>query len=258
MASKHATPTPAQIRDQDLADVFSDANPYAEHGPYDMDYEFTEAHRPAPIPYDDPYADECAVDILQALSSEPTTTLGEDLGRHEERGHVGWRDHQLRRGPARGRGRGNSSQHWGRGRTRGDRGTVRSGRHRHINPRFSRDSPPKEHQFETYEPHIQRPLSPTSIAIARVTGEYGGAPAPGQTVSQVSPAWSDPYYNPSAYHQPYVQPHINPRFASAFGINIGFPQQQEPVQSSYAPGCSGPQRSPSQESWFDHGPVSYL
>src|SRR5436190_12724171 len=46
------------MRDQNSADSFLENNPYAEYGPYDIDFTSAERSRPPPMPYDDPYADD--------------------------------------------------------------------------------------------------------------------------------------------------------------------------------------------------------
>ena len=98
-----------------------------------------------------------------------------------------------------------------------------------------------------YEPRIARPLSPTSAAIARATGQYsdgaaggggypqssGGGSMNGSSGSEsVNNGWGYQQYPGHAnynfgYQQPFVQPHINPRFASQFGMNLAYAQQMQ-------------------------------
>ena len=50
-SSRQTTPSPSQMRDQDLADdVILKGNAYDEHGPYDLDFS-AGSSRPLPIPY---------------------------------------------------------------------------------------------------------------------------------------------------------------------------------------------------------------
>ncbi|KAF8506368.1 Gar1/Naf1 RNA binding region-domain-containing protein [Hysterangium stoloniferum] len=139
----------------------------------------------------------------------------------------------------------------GRGRGRGSRGAgnwPRSGE-----PREAHQSQTLEHSsfsFEEYDPRVPRPPSPTSIAIARATGQWAdGTPFPYESESgsgsyepQVT-AYNNSY--PSQFqefeyqqaqvfeHQqtqtlPYgIAPHINPRFAQAFGLSVPLTGSQD-------------------------------
>ncbi|RXW22690.1 hypothetical protein EST38_g3166 [Candolleomyces aberdarensis] len=55
--TRDPTPNPSHMRDQELVDdAFLSRGAYDEHGPYDLDFRAPGPSRPAPIPYDDPYA----------------------------------------------------------------------------------------------------------------------------------------------------------------------------------------------------------
>ena len=76
------------------------------------------------------------------------------------------------------------------------------------------------------------------MAIARATGQYQNAADYMQNPNMsngpptvADPSWGYQQYPAQydfnfGYQQPYVQPHINPRFASMFGFDLGFQQQQ--------------------------------
>jgi len=240
------------MHDQDMTDDYYGASPYEDM--YDMD-SGPGPSRPAPMPYDDPYRDDGP-----SLSPEPSSpssprdylkssapVSGESL-QQDDRG----------KGRGRGRGRGRDSggpsraeNARGRGRGRGrerPRGRNRGGREASTGwgPSEVRDQMPQT--LPLHESHPPRPLSPTSLAIARATGQYqdgtsfipnGQALTPSLTQT---PEVSWPYqhhpvvapqppYNPQyQYQQQYVQPHINPRFASLFGINMDFAQPQQYAQ----------------------------
>jgi len=246
-SSRHATPTPSQMRDQDMADELYGANPYDESGPVnDMDFGAGPS-RPAPIPYDDPYSDAYGVQDPSATSSVTrpqnlstpqddgnssdgdSTYDGRGRGRGRRsipgRGAPGRRDD---RGRGRGRDRPRGNRGRGRGRGRDDRGPWTGN---------ERARPPNSFSDEYVAPS-QRSLSPTSLAIARATGQYsdGSSVEPdiqgsSTTVPQFNGGWSYPQFQGQqqydfshGYQQQYVQPHINPRFASNFGMNFGFEQ----------------------------------
>ncbi|KAI0059489.1 NAF1-domain-containing protein [Artomyces pyxidatus] len=258
-SSRHATPTPSQMRDQDMsADVLYGTNPYEAHGVYDVN-PGAGPSRPPPVPYDDPYSDEynmgeasMQIEIpgpssTPAASSEswsphsPTTSdSGRGRGRGRGRGNMrGSRDNDGGRGRRQERGRGR-----GRGRDRG-RGHAGTGGQRY---------PPSG--TDEYGSHTARSLSPTSQAIANATGHvpseagfsmpsvspdsavgYGGQWAFGQGQGQFAP-----HFGGGMPSQQFVQPHINPRFASAFGFDMGYmqPQQQAyPMYGQYGAGGRG-------------------
>jgi len=113
---------------------------------------------------------------------------------------------------------------------------------------------------EPYDPHHQhhppRSLSPTSMAIARATGQFpDGSEFTPQAQSHSAPTtpttpWA---FDPSQQfdfggYPPFVQPHINPRFASAFGMNFDF-QQAQPHPSAYY------QPPPADGNWTDEWTV---
>ncbi|KAF7307157.1 ACT-7 domain-containing protein [Mycena indigotica] len=195
-SSRAATPSPAQMRDQDMP--FYETNPYADNSAYDDNYGAGPSSRPAPMPYDDPYSDDYT--NMQTPPPQPPQNSISNIGR--------------------GRGRGSRGQRRGRG------GGHRSQR---FDDRRSSQPPPQA-----------RSSSPTSMAIARATGQYPDGSGYVQQASQThlnpTAQWPDPsqfnFGTPSS--NGFVQPHINPRFASAFGF--GVVPQQPPYQ--FQPGNS--------------------
>ncbi|KAJ8593220.1 NAF1-domain-containing protein [Rhizopogon salebrosus TDB-379] len=262
--SRQTTPAPPQPHYDDVSeDIFYGANPYDAHGPYDDGYRIAGPSRPAPIPYDDPYADEVPVNNVKyegdlinpseisaearPASREPEKSFGDSRGRGRGRGRG-----YDRSGGARDRGR-------GRGRGRPDRGRRSGGESRWFQQ--SHTAPSMEH----YNRNTPRPPSPASDAMQRATAQPSvGIPgySPSQPFSP-SPTWP---YQPSGFQdhsfgqQEVVQPHINPRFASAFGFNMS-PTNPPPAwfgsqQTQFNP-YQAPQ--PSQtwtNQWLVHGQES--
>ena len=233
-SSRLGTPIPSRMHDQDLngedLSLESSGNPYDEYGPYDMDFTAS-VTRPPPVPYDDPYSDvygteamNPTLDVYQhAVEESPRRPMpsGRRRGRGKDR-KLG-EQHPVQTSPRRVRGRGRG--HWGRGRG-------------HISADFVDDdgysdqfSSPSSHSSRTHARISSQQISPTT---ARATGQLSeeSVPIPHTPTRN---AWQMqqqvPYPSPySGYHHPvdpqgfpaqYVQPHINPRFASAFGFNIG-------------------------------------
>ncbi|KAI0094439.1 Gar1/Naf1 RNA binding region-domain-containing protein [Irpex rosettiformis] len=226
-SSRHTTSGPSRSQDPYTDDLYG-ANPY-EAAYNDMDFGAGPS-RPPPMPYDDdPYSDSyglpegsTSTTALQTTVAQPvsptlpTSSMHNPYEQPRGRGRAG-RD--------RGRGRGQDRRRGDRGRGRGrGRGTSGSGQYGHgRHPSSASDD--RNSQTE-------RSISPTSMAIARVTGQFGdGSSHQGQHYQQpVDSTWGYQYPNqyPSdyGYQQSYVQPHINPRFASMFGINM-YPQQMQ-------------------------------
>jgi H/ACA ribonucleoprotein complex non-core subunit NAF1 len=232
------------MHDQDLIDDFSlGANAYDDRGYNDYDFSSAGPSRPAPIPYDDPYSNEYdagALDSITAQSGavEGPSEIGDRMtttrGRGQGRGVRGQHRGNARDSGGRGRGRGR-----GRGHGRGwvDRGDRYDGNQ-------SASQQPAVQPEEPYDPRTPRPLSPTSLAIARATGQLSdGSTFTSETaepiqhatvpMSNLPSAWQFQQSQMQAQHhlqfgaqQPFVQPHINPRFASQFGMNLGFMQPQ--------------------------------
>ncbi|KAI0962183.1 hypothetical protein AcV7_001082 [Taiwanofungus camphoratus] len=272
-SSRHATPTPSQMRDQDMIDDLYGPNPYDEQSSYnDMDFGAGPS-RPAPIPYDDPYSDSYGMDPQQPNTAtsfplRPPIDRTEMRGDHlsdngsaydeNDRGQARRNDKgpargatgkRVDRGRARGRGRDRRRNERGRGRARGDGRRSWAGDDR---------AQPNGTYSDEYDPHTGRSLSPTSLAIARATGQYSDGTVVGPEMHHASPPpvhhqdnateWSyfqhpvqQSYNFPYDMQNQYVQPHINPRFASAFGINFGFSQgnQYTPyVYENYGVGAS--------------------
>ena len=232
------------MKDQEMSeDLYSLSSQSQSYN--DMDFGAGPS-RPAPMPYDDPYSDSYGIPQDNSApgsngSSRPAPDVPENSdarppqrsrtetisgpGRFNDRGRGRGRGGPRERG-GRGRGRGRGRDHYGGVQRQGswsdDRGTE-----------------------------IPRPLSPTSSAIARVTGQYGDGSmyaAPQQTMNIAQNGWDytqsqQPNFNFNfgGYQQPFVQPHINPRFASAFAFNFGMYPQQEHVMNAenYAYGGYG-------------------
>ncbi|KAF8078940.1 Gar1/Naf1 RNA binding region-domain-containing protein [Lyophyllum atratum] len=248
-SSRQSTPTPSQMHDQDMTDPSHlSRNPYDEHGPYDIGFSAGPS-RPPPIPYDDPYADP-----YMSVNSQSTTeprAMTQDFERRPNQQD----DNINRRGRGRGQGRGRGDGRGrGRGRERGrgehggsPRGYSSSDMQRNRRASNAGDNSsavrllPAQDASPSFGQHIARPLSPTSLAIARATGQLpDGSNFSAQYSSNVPAqppppfgAWgySDPFqhaqmfqFGASGYSQDFVQPHINPRFANAFGINMTLPQ----------------------------------
>jgi H/ACA ribonucleoprotein complex non-core subunit NAF1 len=216
-SSRRTTPAPSQSHySDDIDQIFYGANPYDAHGPYDDGYRAAGPSRPAPIPYDDPYADEVKVDIVK---------YEEDLNGPSTEARLLVREPERQFGDNRGRGRGR-----GRGHDRGggarDRGRGR-GRGRQRSWGESRWSQPNP-VAPSMEPHntsTSIPLSPTSDEIERAINQPVGVPNYSSQPFSPSPTWG---YQPGGFQghqfgqqqqQQSIQPHINPRFASAFGFN---------------------------------------
>ncbi|KAJ7193297.1 Gar1/Naf1 RNA binding region-domain-containing protein [Mycena pura] len=221
--------TPALMRDQDMD--FYEHNPYGDHSAYDEDFGAGPS-RPAPMPYDDPYSDEynnVPPADLEPPSLPPLPTPHSRTNSFQD-GSSG-----RSRGRQRGLGRPEGSGR-GRGRERG-----RGGRGWGDNNHTSRRSEERGREMsEPYGRHPQRPLSPTTMAIARATGQFpdGSDFSPHSASGTPAASWT---FDPSqqfnvGYPSPFVQPHINPRFASAFGLNV-YPQPQ-PQPYYYQPALS--------------------
>ena len=263
------------MRDQDLIDDSPlGANAYDEYGPYDIDFSSASPSRPAPVPYDDPYSSESNLDLLDTDPVTPGSSKN-DNGSHSSK-HGNERGMGRSWGRDRGRGRGGHDQgdsrrdSVGRGRARGrgwgDRGR---GSQRYENearrPSGRADEPPD----------LQRPrsLSPTSLAIARVTGQLtGGSSVPSESGLTQQPVqmpippsgWQlqNPQMQPQQHQfnfgtQPsFVQPHINPRFASQFGMNFGYMQPRfYPQQGPHGYTSNLTRGSHSPGNWVDEWTV---
>ncbi|KAF8167380.1 Gar1/Naf1 RNA binding region-domain-containing protein [Crassisporium funariophilum] len=198
-----------QLADADAEAAILSRNAYDEHGPYDIDFSAAGPSRPAPIPYDDPYGDEYTAVAEEVRAEERGAGGGERgfeghaSGSGEGRGRGYERGYERDRGESQGRGRGRG----GRGRERGERGGRdrerrgrggggrggggggrdggRDGGGRRGSQQFggsgSGGGGGSMEGVDSYEPHNNnntnmstastRPLSPTSLAIARATGQ---------------------------------------------------------------------------------------
>ncbi|KAF8899057.1 Gar1/Naf1 RNA binding region-domain-containing protein [Infundibulicybe gibba] len=239
-SSRQPTPTPSQMRDQDLAEEnFMSKNAYDEHGPYDLDFS-SGFSRPTPIPYDDPYSDAYGSESPAPMPAQPKPAprdLGASRSSRGTRGNRSWVSQ------ARG------TRDNGRGRGRRASGYENSISYDHAdNSRLTHRSRDVDRaSLSASTAHggnpSTRPLSPTSLAIARATGQTPAASsfssqsaAQGRHPSSFSNAelesWT--YSLPPVQLGSHIQPHINPRFASAFGINFGTNVGTVPPQQ-YAP-----------------------
>ncbi|OSX67073.1 hypothetical protein POSPLADRAFT_1129069 [Postia placenta MAD-698-R-SB12] len=251
-SSRHATPTPSQMRDQDMADDSYGANPYDTSGPYnDMDFGAGPS-RPAPIPYDDPYSDSYGVDDAQLPSVEGESRSPVTSRRREDDDDASIDGHINDRGRGRGRNRyppgrdgGGRRDDRGRGRgrdrPRGNRGRGRGRGRDDRGPWAGHERGRQPSSFsDAQDAPAPRPLSPTSLAIARATGQYADGTAVGSDAQSQASGWSHPQYTADqqynfsfGYQNQYVQPHINPRFASNFGMNFGFQQGNQYMPYGY-------------------------
>ncbi|KAI0673779.1 Gar1/Naf1 RNA binding region-domain-containing protein [Trametes maxima] len=249
-SSRQTTPLPSRMRDQDMLDDPYGGGPFVQSLSYnDMDFGAGPS-RPAPIPYDDPYSDSYGApsagqeDVPPALPSHvssPRTNRPERApgrGRGRDGGSIG-RGGSQRRDDFRGRGRGRRQTDRGRGRGRGGGGGSDS---RPMSDRWRQGISSDESGS-----HGPRPLSPTSLAIARATGQHAEGSSSQQEVyghqqhmGGSGVGWGypqapiEPYDFSFGYQYPHVQPHINPRFASNFGMaNIGMGYGYGAQSSSY-------------------------
>lgn len=259
-SSRQTTPAPSQSHYSDVSeDIFYGANPYDAHGPYDDGYRVAGPSRPAPIPYDDPYADQVEVNNAKyegSLINPERSAEAHPISREPERSFGG------SRGRGRGRGRGydrsgSDRDRGGRGRGRPDRGRRSGGESRWFQQNHTASS------VEPYNPNTPGPLLPTSDAMDRVIAQPSCIPgSPSQPFSP-SPTWlyqQGGFQGQSFGQQEVVQPHINPRFASSFGFNMSptnhspawFGSQQAQFNSYQAP--QPPETWTNQ--WLVHGQES--
>ena len=257
VSSRQSTPNPSQMLDQELADEMYhlSRNAYDAHGPYDVDFDSVAGpSRPPPIPYDDPYADDYTAAVAEPLSISLSSSFDSkpSLGRSSGSGHGYHRgEHHVK---GRGRGRDRDRGQRGRGKwRRGGNGCRSSQQHM--------DTPT---EFDDSRGRTTRSMSPTSLAIARATGQvtYNGSQHQQQQQQSFSLMYPDAHGNGGSwgynhvqpqtqFHQPeygymqqsyrleqahmqapLVQPHINPRFASAFGMAINAMQQLSQIPST--------------------------
>jgi len=258
-SSRQTTPAPSQPHYNDISeDIFYGANPYDAHGPYDDGYGVAGPSRPAPIPYDDPYADEAETDNVKyewdLINPSERSAEARPTDRESERKFGDNRG----RGRGRGRGydRGGSARDRGRvrGRGRPDRGRRSEGESRWVQQNHT--------AVEPYNPNDPGTLPPISDTVQRATAQLSSS-VPGYPPSQPfnpPPTWSyqqGGFQGHSLGQQEVVQPHINPRFASVFGFNINsanrppawFGSQQAQFNSYQSP--QPPQTWTNQ--WVVHG-----
>jgi H/ACA ribonucleoprotein complex non-core subunit NAF1 len=238
-ASRQITPMPSHTRAPDLDDLYG-ASPY-DYVYNDMDVEAGPS-RPAPKAYDDPYSDSYGLPDSSVLSGSKS---GAEPNADSPNGFAPDRSHDRGRGRGKAPTRDGTMRDRGRGRGRDrprDRGRGRGqGRGRGTNVSKEYWGSDVQHQginaLSGSDSRPARPLSPTSAAIARATGQYhnGAGFQTQQSSIDSSPAgpadhgWGYQQYPShadysSGYQQPMVQPHINPRFASRFGLGIAYGQ----------------------------------
>ncbi|KAI9060521.1 NAF1-domain-containing protein [Trametes sanguinea] len=226
-SSRHSTPMPSTMRDQDMVEDPYGGSSYGQSLSYnDMDFGAGPS-RPAPIPYDDPYSDSygaAPTDAQPGGAAPPSHETQRDLASQHTSSSRGRGGTQRRDDSGRGRGRGRGRHDRGRGRGRGhDRATDSRA-----------DGWAGRQGASTNEPPARdyRAASPTSLAIAHATGQYGNAYAAeaalhGQIPQGGAGGWGYPAAAAQSYdfsfgyqypQYPRVQPHINPRFASNFGM----------------------------------------
>ncbi|TFK56616.1 NAF1-domain-containing protein [Heliocybe sulcata] len=275
--SRQATPTPAQLRDQDLGagDLSYGSNPYDEHSPYNVGSTSSQT-RSAPLPYDDPYSD-----AYEAVSAPPrsrsfSVTKEEgafsipspsSYGQQGSRGRGRGRGYNSKHSNGRevnGRGRGLRRDKPNRGRGRGRPGGSQDGARD-----LQHHQPYNQQGDEEYDPRTPRPASPASLAIARATGQYANSASYASQSAYSSDAsnnyWPNPmqpYQQTASYQgnnagygyqqQSFVQPHINPRFASAYGYQFnGVQPGQYGQYGSYGSGSG--QGNTGNGSWRGYG-----
>ncbi|KAG1845973.1 Gar1/Naf1 RNA binding region-domain-containing protein [Suillus tomentosus] len=254
-SSRQTTPAPSQSHyNDDIDKIFYGANPYDAHGPYDDGYRVAGPSRPAPIPYDDPYADEVKVDTVKYEEHlNGSSTEARLSGREPERDFGGSRGRGRGRGKGHDRGGGARDGGRGRGRGRPDRGRRSWGE-----SRWSQQNPTAP-SMEPYKTSPSIPLSPTSDEIERGTNQPVGIPGYSSQPFSPPPTWgyqqggfqSHPF-GQQQQQQQSVQPHINPRFASAFGFNgppAWFGNQEVRLNSYHAQQPSQPWTN----QWLVHG-----
>jgi len=232
MSSRHGTPLPSHLHDQDLNnELFVGANPYDEYGPYDMDFTMA-APRSPPIPYDDPYSDTYKAEPSIPDSEQSSPNTSKPVGQYISRQHD--RDRGRGRRPGKGRQRADRQPERGAGDRGRGRGRGRKEHRREDGDRSHGAGPmrPPGGSVEPYDPHLPWPLTPTPSAVTQATGQYsdglimsGAYPmGGGWAYQQPHPYPQAPFnFDPRGYQAQYIQPHINPLFASAFGINVPSP-----------------------------------
>ncbi|KAG2076935.1 NAF1-domain-containing protein [Suillus decipiens] len=250
-SSRRTTPAPSQSHyNDDIDQIFYGANPYDAHGPYDDGYRVAGPSRPAPIPYDDPYADEAKVDILKYEDDLSSPSTEARLSDRKPEGNFG-DSRGWGRGRGRGHDRGGGTSDRGRGRGRGRRSRGES--------RWSQRNPTAAPSMELYNTSTSIALSSTSNEMERVIDQPIGIPGYSSQPFSTPPMWGyqpdsfqDHQFGQQQQQQQSVQPHINPRFASAFGINgppAWFGSQEAQLNSYQA-------QQPSQawtSQWLVHG-----
>ncbi|EGN93097.1 hypothetical protein SERLA73DRAFT_78943 [Serpula lacrymans var. lacrymans S7.3] len=279
-SSRASTPAHSRKREEELTSVpFFGSNPYAEHGPYDMDFSVPGPSRPPPIPYDDPYAEEFKVEELKYEddpSPETLRSMIRPVDQAPDRSH-----HETQTRPVRGRGRGRGRErgrakhsNWESRTPRENPGRTWGGRGRDSHRRGSGSwnegqGAPQDfmaQSYQPYDPYAPQSISPTSPVVDGATSSQfessaGMAGADYQSMHVPSSAASPWAFPPEMYDQSYVQPHINPRFASAFGMNFNHTAPSwrgPPQQGQYNLGYQAAQPPQNwSDEWTVHGITSH-
>ncbi|KIY51311.1 NAF1-domain-containing protein [Fistulina hepatica ATCC 64428] len=225
LSSRHTTPMLHRYHDMDEP-VWSSSIYGDDDGAYDTHFASASSSRPAPAPYEDPYADFVEgssrgagaprLDPDAAAPSRPpkvprySRTNGPSYAENSQSRD---RSHQNRDQRGNGR-RGDSRRTSADGARHFDHRTERSRRFSEAASRERTSHRPHQQQ----DTPIPRPLSPTSLAIARATGLMPDGSSFITGVADVPvmlPTWHQgvplPHF-PFPMQQPYIQPHINPRF----------------------------------------------
>ena len=253
------------------------ASPFDEHAIYDFGIT-PGPSRPAPIPYDDPYADPVPPPTVDKESGELEDSLGEqEPSKDYQRNFI-----ESDQYPARGRASWRPP--------RGNRGRVRRGRGGRNDRRFSYERQSSHDSLRSqddgysdsqgFDRRSSVPLTPTSPLLAQDNGYYNETASPSTsnvgyarsfTHSPVMQQSSYPFsgQNPwgfnagpppqdsdISHYESYVQPHINPRFASQFGINMNFVRNQQMFGASSSP--MSPFSMPAVQSPFGPSTVSNM
>ncbi|THH06672.1 hypothetical protein EW145_g3926 [Phellinidium pouzarii] len=272
VTSRFSTPTPSQMHDYDLVeDSFYSTSPYDEYGPYDTDA-LPGPSRPTPLPHlsgNSQKADKiCQAGVETLAMNEQEVVVAAVAEKEEEEGVGAKVDVSVAGGVSYGAVGGDRRQpSW----TRSSDGDLSEPRN-HLTS-VSRDN--------SAGSSIPRPVSPTSMVIARATGQYAdgstfvnkeSSPSSSTTTPSMVGDWhrqaygqhfggpSQQFYGGQPYDQQgYVQPHINPRFASAFGIDMNFiqghhytPYHPAGAQTSY--GVQQNTENGNSSHWSQHVP----
>ncbi|OBZ79554.1 H/ACA ribonucleoprotein complex non-core subunit NAF1 [Grifola frondosa] len=208
-SSRHSTPTPSHMRDQDIADESYSNEPNSFN---DMDFGAGPS-RPAPIPYDDPYSDMYGVPDLPPALSPTSSEVKRDSDKQNDIGSHPRPDRGRGRGRGKGRGASGRREDRGRGRGRDRRHSDRGRGWGHDQGGHDRsgswaDNDHSQTHPDQYDSRARRSLSPTSLAIARATGQYADGTVLGpETQTAPSPTYQQVADGGWDYSQYPMQPY---------------------------------------------------